>query len=169
METETTMTETRNRSVVGMVLIALGIILLLGYMVDVGLFVLPMIALIFAIVGIRTYNAGWFIPAGILGGIGLGAALVETLPLAENLEGGVFLLSFAAGWAAIPLLSALFANEKVWWPFIPGGVMAMIGSLILIGEGGVTLLDLIFNRAGWIWPLVLIGIGVALLLRREAK
>lgn len=169
MATETTMTETRNRSVVGMVLIALGIILLLGYVIDTGLLVLPMMALIFAIAGIRKREAGWFVPAGIIGGIGLGAALIETLPLAEPIAGGVFLLAFAAGWAAIPLLSALFANEKVWWPFISGGVMAVIGSLILIGEGGMTLLDLIFNRAGWIWPLVLIGIGVALLLRREAE
>lgn len=169
MATETTMTETRNRSVVGMVLIALGIILLLNYVIDTGLLILPMIAIIFAIAGIRKREAGWFVPAGIIGGIGMGAALVETLPLAENLEGGVFLLSFAAGWATIPLFSALFANERVWWPFIPGGVMAAIGSLILIGEGGMTLLDLIFNRAGWIWPLVLIGIGVVLLLRREAE
>ncbi|MCX7859310.1 MAG: hypothetical protein N2385_04410 [Chloroflexus sp.] len=169
MATETTMTETRNRSMVGMVLIAFGIILLLGYVIDTGLLMLPMMALIFALAGIRTHNAGWFIPAGILGGIGLGAALIETLPLAEPVKGGVFLLSFAAGWATIPLLSALFADERVWWPFIPGGVMAVIGSLILIGEGGFTLLDLIFNRAGWIWPVALIGVGVILLLRREAE
>ncbi|WP_333691881.1 hypothetical protein [Chloroflexus sp.] len=167
MTDETTMTEQRNRSIVGMALIALGITLLLGYVIDTGLVVLPLMAMIFAIVGIRARCSAWFIPAGILGGIGLGAALIETLPLAEDLEGGVFLLSFAAGWATIPLLSALFAHERVWWPFIPGGVMALIGSLILIGEGGITLLELIFDQAGWIWPIVLIGIGVALLLRRN--
>ncbi|MEF3274330.1 MAG: hypothetical protein K6356_08005 [Chloroflexus sp.] len=167
MEPETTITEQRERSIAGMVLIAIGITLLLGYVINSGLVVLPLMAMTFAIVGIRTHSSGWFIPAGILAGIGLGAALIETLPLTEDWEGAIFLLSFAAGWTSIPLLSALFANERVWWPFIPGGVMALTGLLILIGESGMTLLDLIFNQAGWVWPLVLIGIGLVLLLRRN--
>lgn len=90
------------------------------------------------------------------------------LPLAEEAESGVFLLSFVVGWAVIPFLSALFANERVWWPFIPGGIMAAIGSLLIIGESGVTLLELIFNQAGWVWPLVLIVIGLGLIWRRHA-
>ncbi len=163
----TTAPEQNNRALVGMILIAVGAIMLLGYIVDTGLLVLPLLALIFTIAGIRSRSSGWFIPAGILGGIGLGAALIETLPLTEDIAGGVFLVSFAAGWALIPLLSAIFTGERVWWPFIPGGVMAVIGSLLLVGELGSTLLDLIFDQAGWIWPLALIAIGVALLFRRE--
>ncbi|ACL25668.1 hypothetical protein [Chloroflexus aggregans] len=169
MTTETMMHERRNRVTVGLALIGLGLVFLLGYVINTGLLVLPLMALIFALVGIRTHEAGWFIPAGILGGVGLGAILVDTLLLPESLEGGVFLLSFAAGWVSIPLLSALFADERVWWPFIPAGVMAVIGSLILVGEGGMTLLDFVFNRAGWVWPLVLITIGVVLILRKPQE
>jgi hypothetical protein len=66
-----------------------------------------------------------------------------------------------------PILSALFANQRIWWPFIPGGVMAVIGSLVLAGEGGFTLLELIFNRAAWVWPLALILIGAVLLWRNN--
>ncbi|MBO9337781.1 MAG: hypothetical protein J7464_03575 [Chloroflexus sp.] len=167
METETTVLPRNNRAIAGILLIAIGIVLLLSYIVNSGLFVLPILAIIFAGVGIRMHESGWFIPAGILGGIGLGAALVETLPLAEEIEGGVFLLSFAIGWVSIPILSALFANQRIWWPFIPGGVMAVIGSLVLVGESGFTLLELIFNRAAWAWPLVLILIGAILLWRNN--
>ncbi|WP_287905141.1 hypothetical protein [Chloroflexus sp.] len=95
--------------------------------------------------------------------------MVDTLLLPESLEGGVFLLSFAVGWLAISLLSAFFAGERMWWPFIPAGVMAVIGSLILVGEGGMTLLDFLFNRAGWVWPLVLIALGVVLILRKPQE
>jgi len=167
MKTETTVLRQNNRTTAGIILIAIGVVLLLSYIINSGLLVLPVLAIIFASVGIRTHESGWFIPAGILGGIGLGAALVETLPLAEEIEGGVFLLSFAIGWASIPILSALFANQRIWWPFIPGGVMAVIGSLVLAGEGGFTLLELIFNRAAWVWSLALILIGAVLLWRNN--
>jgi hypothetical protein len=46
--------------------------------------------------------------------------------------------------------------------------MAAIGSLLIIGESGVTLLEVIFNQAGWVWPLVLIVIGLGLIWRRQA-
>ncbi|MEJ5345489.1 MAG: hypothetical protein WHS83_11325 [Chloroflexus sp.] len=166
--TETTTTKHGDRATIGIALIAIGIVLLLGNVIDTGLLILPALAIIFTAVGIRTRCSGWFIPAGILGGIGLGAILTDVLPLTEEAESGVFLLSFAVGWTAIPLLSALFAHERVWWPFIPGGIMAAIGSLLIIGESGVTLLEVIFNQAGWVWPLVLIVIGLGLIWRRHA-
>ncbi|MGQ9482705.1 hypothetical protein [Chloroflexus sp.] len=98
--TEPTTTKHGDRETIGITLIAIGVVLLLGNVIDTGLPILPALAIIFTAftaVGIRTRCSGWFIPAGILGGIGLGAILTDVLPLAEEAESGVFLLSFAVG------------------------------------------------------------------------
>lgn len=112
--TETTTTKHGDRATIGIALIAIGIVMLLRNVIDTGLLILPALAFIFTTVSIRTRNSGWFVPAGILAGIGLGAILTNVLPLAEEAESSVFLLSFAVGWAAILLLSTLFTNERVW-------------------------------------------------------
>ena len=102
------------------------------------------------------------IPGGILSGIGWGAVLV-TGPFADtgDVEGGVFMLTFAAGWALITVLTAVFTNQTHWWPLIPGGIMALIGGGILFGGvfmQGLTLL-------GQIWPVFLILLGLFVLFQ----
>ncbi len=45
--------------------------------------------------------------------------------------------------------------------------MAVISSLVLVSESGFTLLELIFNRAAWVWPPVFILIRAILLWRNK--
>jgi hypothetical protein len=122
---------------------------------------------LFLLLGIVQREAGWIIPGGILSGIGLGIVLNEgPFNLFPGLEdGGVFMLSFAAGWGLITLLTAVFTKETHWWALIPGGIMALIGAAVLWGGLFANGLELL----GTLWPLALIIIGLAILLnaRRE--
>ena len=86
-------------------------------------------------------ESAWFIPGGILAGIGLGDYLTEASFLASNLsEGaatGVFLLSFALGWVGVFVLSKRFGDVPNSWALIPAIVMTVIGTLLLsagVGE-----------------------------------
>jgi hypothetical protein len=50
-----------------------------------------------------------------------------------------------------------------WLLLIPGGILAAIGAILLLGGYGLQLLTLI----GVAWPLILVAIGVYLLLKRR--
>ena len=157
----------RNDWVGGILLIGFGLLALLGQFINFsdtfGLLLLPAIAAVFLIAGIVTRKVGFIIPGGIISGISLGTLLIEG-PLSQvngDAEGGVFMLSFAAGWALITILSAIFTDETHWWPLIPGGIMTVIGTGILFG--GVFMSALTF--LGKIWPVFLILGGAYLLLQ----
>ncbi|RME84745.1 MAG: hypothetical protein D6775_04635 [Caldilineae bacterium] len=151
-----------------MALILIGLLLLVGrlsHSLTVGMMVLPTLAIIFLAWGLLTRTFGLVIPGGILMGVGLGTILVESPPsfLARVDEGALFLLAFSAGWALITLLSPLADGRLHWWPLIPGGVMAAIGGLILLGELGAMVLE----WSGFLWPLVLVLLGLYILFRRS--
>jgi hypothetical protein len=166
METNTNVAKARRDNVTGgVVLIGLGGLFLLGQLLDLGWLMLPALAAAFLIAGIVKRESGWFIPAGILGGLSLGIALIEgPWPVATgDAEGGVFMLSFAAGWASIPLLSKLFTNDSHLWALIPGAVMALIGGAVLGGSVFQQALELL----PYVWPVALIVGGLLLLLCRR--
>ncbi|MCR4425380.1 MAG: hypothetical protein NUW23_04210 [Firmicutes bacterium] len=154
----------RGRTTAGLLLIVIGGILLAAQIVDsrtMGLMVLPSIGLTFLIWGIVTRRAGLLVPGGILLGIGAGAYLVD-LPFAaveEPARGGIFLLAFAGGWVLISVASALFTPTAMWWPLVPGVVLAAIGGpLVLAGTAPEAL--------AWmakLWPVALILLGLVLL------
>lgn len=153
----------------GTILIAIGVLILLNQLNlvgNLGLFFIPALGVLFLAWGLATRTFGLVIPGGILGGIGLGIALIEG-PLAglgEPVQGGVFLLAFAAGWLLISLLSVFTAGTFQWWPLIPAGVLALVGGLLLAGEAGLSALKVL----GYAWPAALIAAGVWLLLRKRA-
>ncbi len=154
----------RNGVIGGVFLIMIGALLLLGQFISfdsAGLLFLPLLATAFIIWGVLTRNAGLFIPGGILGGIGLGAALMELPMLAHLEEGGIFLLSFAAGWVLIPILSAIFTKETHWWPLIPAGILGFIGIAVITNGFLLNALSLV----GQGWPLILIAVGLYIILR----
>jgi len=160
--------EARHRWLAGIALIAIGVLVLVAQFAGsemLGLLFLPGLGLIFLIWGSAARSVGLLIPGGILSGIGLGVYLLggPLSYLEGEAEGAVFLLSFAAGWGLITLLSAVVCRETHWWPLIPGGIMALIGGALLAGELGLTALD----WAGKLWPLILIGLGAYLLVRRQ--
>ncbi len=161
--------ETRDRVILGVMLIAIGILVFLSQVAkipQVELLILPGLAVIFLIWGLLTREIGLVIPGGILAGIALGIYLI-TGPYAGQIEqnqGGVFLLAFSAGWALITLLSPLTKQSFQWWPLIPGGIIGLVGLAVMRGGAALRLLEII----GYLWPLALVAVGAYLLLRKRA-
>jgi cadmium resistance protein CadD (predicted permease) len=94
----------------------------------------------------------------------------STIP--EHFEGSVFLLSLAAGFALVTLLSRIFTSEKSWWALIVSGVLALVGGGILILEMPDTntlkpLVEAVFNFSNYLWPLVLVAIGVWIIVKKR--
>jgi hypothetical protein len=158
----------RGRVAAGVALIAIGLLLVVVQILKInipGWLFLGGLGLIFLVWGLATRTFGLVIPGGVLGGIGMGVFLTE-LPLTgmtDGASGGLFLLGFSLGWALLTLLSPLTKERIQWWPLIPGGIMAAIGAILLLGGFGLQLLTLI----GVAWPLILVVIGVYLLLKRR--
>lgn len=162
----------RNALIGGLILIFGGALAFIGQVVPdnwglgFGLLVLLGLGLAFHIAGLLTREPGWFIPGGILTGIGAGVALVDG-PLAQLIpagllpgdEGGLFMLAFAGGWFLIVLTTALFTDETHWWPLIPGGIMLLIGLAAGFGSVFGTILSLL----GRAWPIALIAAGLYIL------
>lgn len=159
---EPTNTTLKNRKglLTGSALVLIGLLNLLAQFKpfeSIGLLFLPALGLIFLTWGLLSRQAGLLIPGGILSGLGAGVALV-TGPLSivsDPQKGGVILLSFAAGWALITLLSALIRDTQ-WWALIPGTIMGLIGTALMVGGQALDLLE----YAGRGWPLILIAAGL---------
>ncbi len=162
------MKEKRDNLAGGLILISIGLIALLSQFElfsDFGnfaTFFMAGLGGLFLVWGILTRQAGLIIPGGIISGIGWGIVLI-TGPLLQldgsDAEGAVFMLTFAAGWAAITILTAVFTDETHWWALIPGGIMALIGGSLIFGGVLMTILEWV----GKGWPLVLILLGVYIL------
>lgn len=147
---------------VGIGLIAIGAVLLLGNIFELGIFLVLLLGLVFIAWGIGTHTAGLLIPGGILSGIGTGIALEALLPGTNDLDGGVFLLSFAAGWFSIVVLSRVFTHEPQWWPLIPGGIMAGIGTFNVLVSGPFAALS--DNARGALFMIMFAAVWVVVAL-----
>jgi hypothetical protein len=155
-----------NRWVRGVALILLGLVFLAGQLYDLpsfGQLFIPVLGLVFLVWGIFTRSSGLLIPGGILAGIGTGVYLMQTLPLEDSAEGGVFLVSFGAGFGLITLLSLLFTPEKHWWALWPGGIMGLVGAMLLTGGAALDVLSFI----GTYWPVAIILQGIYLIFRKR--
>ena len=105
----------RNQLIGGALMLFAGLLLILGQLFSLGAWFLIILGLAFTAAGLGTRGAGWFIPGGVLNGIGLGALLIDSRIVAgESAEGGIFLLAFAAGWASIlgSLLASPMTRER---------------------------------------------------------
>ena len=149
----------------GAVLILLGVALLIGPLTgwQFTWLALPTMAVIFLAWGLIMRSFGLIIPGGILAGIALGTALMQNRPglLDGPDNGGLFLLCFAAGWGLITLLSPLTEGGFRWWPLIPGGIMAVVGTALMTNQ---------LHTLAWLniaGPLLLIGLGVWVIFRRR--
>ena len=161
---------TRRPVVGGLLLVLGGLLALVGQFVPGGwgFGLILLLGVAFIVAGIVTRQPGWFIPGGILTGIGAGTALVAgplarfvpAGPLSGN-TGALFMQAFAGGWFLITVLTAIFSHKTQWWPLIPGSIMALIGLASVFGSGFATVLDLL----GRAWPLALIFVGLLLLFR----
>jgi hypothetical protein len=121
------------------------------------------IGVVFLLWGGRKKQIGLLIPGLLITTIGCGVYFAWKN--AEDPQGlqetGIMLVWFALGWLLITITSKVFSRKFVWWPLIPGGVFAMVGSGLYIGGNPVNVLGF-FQNTGSI-GLILFGIYLILL------
>ena len=153
-----------------MVIIGIGLFFLLAQLVpDIGRWIPLLIGLVFLAAFLVKREYGLLVAGCIISGVGVGVVLADTFD--DQWSGAVVLLSIAGGFIAIWLVSVLLraadsewpggasrdAARALWWPLIPGGILALVAVVVLAEEGFES--DLL----RW-WPLLLIGAGVIVLV-----
>jgi hypothetical protein len=156
--------------VAGVVIIGIGVFFLLAQLVpDVGRWIPLFIGLGFLAGFVARREYGFLVAGCIISGVGVGVLLADTVD--DQWSGTVVLLSIAGGFIAIWLVSVLLraadrdwpsgpsrdAAQALWWPLIPGGILALVAMVVLAEEGFES--DLL----RW-WPLLLIAAGVVVLV-----
>jgi hypothetical protein len=141
----------------GFIVAGIGLFLLFGQLVsNVGQWIPLFVGLIFLAAFVARREYGFLVPGCIIAGVGAGIVLAEAAP--SDLSGATLLLSMAAGFLAIWVIGALLRlPENHWWPFIPGGILALVGAMQLADTrvgGGLRL-----------WPLVIVALGVLIIGR----
>lgn len=159
----------------GFLLVIAGLFMLLNQFVEIklggGIF-FGALGLFFILWGATNRTAGLLIPGGILSGLSVGVFLVEDASIvAEYYEGGVFLLSLAAGFVLITVLAWLFTREKHWWALIVAGILSLVGAGVIIIEmpnAGMLqqVIETAFNISQYLWPLALITLGLWIILKK---
>lgn len=154
----------------GVVIVGVGVFLLLAQLVpDIGRWIPLLIGLIFLAAFVPQREYGFLIPGCIVGGVGVGVILAGVVE--DPWSGAAVLLSIAGGFIAIWVVSVLIrrvdrdwprgssrdAAQALWWPLIPGGILALIGLIVLAEEG------LESDLLRW-WPLLIIGAGIVVLV-----
>ncbi len=109
---------------------------------------------------------GLIIPASLLVTIGPGIFIAWGTNTAVNplSKTGLMIAAFSFGWGLIVFFARIILAKFVWWPLIPGGVMAMVGWGLYIGgdPGGAP--SFIANTGS----VALIIFGLYLLLLRKS-
>jgi hypothetical protein len=153
--------------VTGAVIASIGLVFLLTPMrvTDFALYVGCALGLAMLAWGVSRRLFGLIIPGCLLLGIGIGvyaawSGVAESSTLARI---GMMLVVFAMGWGLIVVFSRVINPNFVWWPLIPGGVLAMVGWGLYIGGNPGNALSFIGNTGS----IGLIIFGVYLLLLRK--
>lgn len=150
--------------IVGVILIVVGLMSLAATIWGsslIGTLILPALGVMFLAWGFWARVPGLMIPGGILTGLGAGILVQQTLLVSASGEvsGGVVVLGLALGFLAIMPLVRLVGGHTYWWPAIPGGILLIVAVALLLGPGGVGLLQ----SMEYIWPIAPIVVGVYLI------
>jgi hypothetical protein len=125
--------------------------------------ILPL-GLVFLVWGLRRKLVGLIIPGSILSTVAPGVYFAWNA--SSNPEGltetGIMLVWFAFGWILITVFSRIIYKKFIWWPLIPGGVLAMVGWGLYIGGNPSNALGFVGNSGS----IGLIIFGIYLLLLR---
>ncbi len=109
---------------------------------------------------------GLIIPGSLLATIGPGIYLAWGTSMAINplSKTGLMIGAFSFGWGLIVFFSRVISTKFVWWPLIPGGVLAMVGWGLYIGGDPGNAPEFIANTGS----VGLIIFGLYLLLLRKS-
>jgi hypothetical protein len=153
-----------NSAMVGLVLVAVGVMSLVGILWPsqvLGLLVLPILGAIFLAWAYLQRASALLIPGCILMGLGLGTFIQQTwlTSLTGEASGGIVVLGLALGFLAIMPLVQLMDRHFHWWPAIPGGILLAVSLGLLAGPNGLPYL----YALNYLWPIALIVVGGYLL------
>jgi hypothetical protein len=132
---------------------------------DFELYIVTVLGLILLAVGVYRKLIGLIIPGCLLIGIGPGVAIAWNSYQggAALTNTGTMLVWFSFGWGLITLFSRTVIEKFVWWPLIPGGILAMVGGGLYIGGNPGNAVSFISNTGS----IVMIIFGLYLLLMRR--
>lgn len=135
-----------------------------GRLIDFVLYCGVAAGLTFAFTGIYARLIGLIIPGALLLGAAPGVYFAWSRPVTNPIaQTGVMLVCMAVGWVLISVLSRGIGVRDIWWPLIPGGILAVIGwGLTIAGNPGSTLK--ILGNAG---SIALVILGAYLFLIRQ--
>ena len=81
----------------------------------------------------------------------------------QNVLTGMVLLAFALGWALLAVLSVRFSDQPQRWAAAPAVFFTLAGLISFIGSDNV-------NKVfGWVWPPVLLGLVVWMIIRARRQ
>lgn len=108
---------------------------------------------------------GLIIPGCLILGASSGVYLAWGIPADSTslAQTGFMLVFFGLGWLLITLFSRLITTNVVWWPLIPGGILAVVGWGLYIGGNPNNALNFISNTGS----IALILFGIYLLMLRR--
>jgi hypothetical protein len=133
--------------------------------VDFSFYISIGLGLAFLIWGIYEKLLGLLIPGCLL--LGIGPGVFEAWGGSKEVNGlvrtGVMLVWFAFGWGLIILLSKVIKDRFIWWPLIPGGVLAMVGWGLYLGGDAKNAVGFIGNSGS----IAIIIFGIYLILLRN--
>lgn len=143
----------------GLTLLGIGLLIALGTLAPAiadqwgGSIVLGAIALSFIIIYLVRRDFWWaIIPGGVLLTLAILVGL-QTVVGAFNM-GGLLLLGIGLTFAVVAVTPT--AGGRMVWAWIPAGILSIIGILILAAEE---------SMINYIWPVVLIVIGLLMIYR----
>jgi hypothetical protein len=113
--------------------------------------------------GIITRRLGLMIPGCLLSTIGPGIHMAWSNPGSWLVQIGVMLIWFSLGWMMISAGARIIRNQNIWWPLIPGSILAVVGIGLYIGGDPKHALGFIGNTGS----IALMIFGLYLLLMRK--
>ncbi len=150
----------------GLVLVGLGVLIASGELFPQfadkfgGSLFLAFIGLSFLVVYFVKRENWWaIIPTGVLFTLALVAGVAQ---FSNGMAAGAsFFLGIALTFAVLGLMPV---GRKDKWPWIPAGICAVMGTLLMLGSG-----EFLNSVAGMIWPAILVLGGGFLIVRTFLK
>jgi hypothetical protein len=153
----------RDQIIFAIILIVMGVAGLLARVWqptgDTGGWIVAAIGVAFLGAFFYTHRFGYLVPGGIMTGLGMGIVVSQGFSwISGESEGGAVVLGLGAGFLLIWAIATLEqVAERHWWPLIPGGILATVGTALLIGGGAIRALDY--------WGVILVAIGLVIIAR----